>query len=102
MSKLKQGNEYLYQVIKRPLITEKATNQSTLGQYVFEVSKDATKTDIKRAVELLFPGRKAKEVRTVYMPGKEKRRGKHAGRTQSGKKAIVSIEGEPLEELLGA
>ena len=102
MSNLRQGQEYLYQIIKRPLITEKTTQQSSLGKYVFEVSKEATKVDIKKALELLFPGRKVTEVRTVYMPSKEKRRGKNIGRTQSAKKAIVSIEGDPIEELLGA
>lgn len=102
MSTLKQEQEYLYQVIKRPLITEKSSTQTSLGKYTFEVLKEATKVDIQKAVELLFPGRKVKEVRTVYMPSKEKRRGKKIGRTQSGKKAIVTIVGDPIEELLGA
>jgi large subunit ribosomal protein L23 len=102
MSTLRQGQEYLYEVIKRPLITEKASILSAEGKYTFEVSRDATKVDIKKAVELLFPGRKVTEVRTVYMPSKQKRRGKVIGRTQSGKKAIVKIVGEPIEELLGA
>lgn len=102
MSTLRQEQEYLYQVIKRPLITEKSTTQTSLGKYTFEVLKEATKVDIQKAIELLFPGRKVKEVRTVYMPSKEKRRGKKMGRTQSGKKAIVTIEGDPIEELLGA
>lgn len=102
MSTLRQGQEYLYQVIKRPLITEKSSSQTSLGKYTFEVLKDATKVDIQKAIELLFPGRKAKEVRTVYMPSKQKKRGKSIGRTQSSKKAIVTIEGEPIEELLGA
>ncbi len=102
MSILRQGQEYLYQVIKRPLVTEKASSQVSLGKYTFEISKEATKIDVQRAIELLFPGRKVKEVRTIYMPSKEKRRGKKIGRTQSGKKAIVTIEGEPIEELLGA
>ena len=102
MSILRQEQEYLYQVIKKPLVTEKTSANISLGKYTFEISKDATKIDIKRAIELLFPGRKVKEVRTIYMPSKEKRRGKKIGRTQSGKKAIVTIEGEPIEELLGA
>lgn len=102
MSSLRQGQEYLYQVIKRPLVTEKSSTLTSLGKYTFEVLKDATKVDIQKAIELLFPGRKVKEVRTIYMPSKEKRRGKKSGRTQSGKKAIVTVEGEPIEELLGA
>ena len=70
--------------------------------YTFEVVKDATKVEIAQAVELAFPGRKVKSVNTVYMPSKAKRVGYSAGRTQSGKKAIVTIEGDPIEELVGA
>lgn len=96
------STEYLYQIIKRPLLTEKSTSMTALQKYTFEVTKDATKVDVKKAIEMLFPGRKVQTVRTVYMPSKEKRRGKKSGRTQSGKKAIVTITGEPIEELLGA
>lgn len=102
MSKNRTEAEYLYQIIKRPLVTEKSTSQTALGQYVFEVVKDATKIEIKKAVEMLFPGRKVTSVRTAYMPSKQKRRGLKIGRTQSGKKAIVAVEGEPIAELLGA
>ena len=96
------NKERLYSVIKRPLITEKSTEQSSLNKYAFEVLMDATKIEIKQAVELVFPGRKVKKVCTVYMPSHEKRLGMKFGRTQSGKKAIVTIEGEPIEELIGA
>ena len=102
MSIVKSKNERLYEVIKRPLITEKSTETMSAGQYVFEVLKDATKVEIKQAVELVFPGRKVKKVRTVYMPSHEKRLGTKFGRTQSSKKAIVTMEGEPIEELMGA
>lgn len=102
MSKIKQNKERLYDVIKRPIITEKSMTATTLNQYTFEVVKDATKVEIAQAVELAFPGRKVKKVRTVYMPSHAKRVGYSAGRTQSGKKAIVLIEGEPIEELIGA
>lgn len=96
------SNEKLYDVIKKPLITEKSMTGTTLGQYTFEVLKDATKIEIAQAVELAFPGRKVKKVRTVYMPSHAKRMGIKAGRTQSSKKAIVTIEGDPIEELVGA
>lgn len=102
MSNIKTNNEKLYEVIRRPLITEKSTLAMQNGQYTFEVLQDATKVEIKKAVELIFPGRKVKKVQTVYMPSHEKRLGKKYGRTQSGKKAIVTIEGEPIEELIGA
>ena len=71
------------------------------NQYTFEVAKDATKIEIKKAVELIFPGKKVKAVNTVYMPSHEKRMGLKYGRTDSSKKAIVTIEGEPIEELTG-
>ena len=96
------STEKLYDVIKKPLITEKSMAGAILGQYSFEVVKTATKIEIAQAVELAFPGRKVKKVRTVYMPSHAKRMGTKSGRTQSGKKAIVTIEGEPIEELIGA
>lgn len=96
------GTENLYDVIKNPLITEKSMAGTALGQYTFEVVKSATKVEIAKAVELAFPGRKVKKVRTVYMPSHEKRMGLKQGRTSSSKKAIVSIEGDPIEELTGA
>lgn len=102
MSNLKNNTERLYDIIKRPIITEKSMEATTLQQYTFEVIKGATKIEIAQAVELAFPGRKVTSVNTVYMPSKAKRVGHSSGRTQSGKKAIVTIEGEPIEELIGA
>ena len=96
------NTEKLYGIIKKPLITEKSVGATTLGQYTFEVVKNATKIEIAQAVELAFPGRKVKKVRTDYMPSHEKRMGYKFGRTDSSKKAIVTIEGEPIEELIGA
>ena len=94
--------EKLYDVIKRPIITEKSMMATAQGQYTFEVNMNATKVEIAQAVELAFPGRKVKKVRTVYMPSHEKRMGLKFGRTDSSKKAIVTIEGDPIEELVGA
>ena len=91
--------EKLYDVIKRPIITEKSMMSTAQGQYTFEVNMNATKVEIAQAVELAFPGRKVKKVRTVYMPSHEKRMGLKFGRTDSSKKAIVTIEGDPIEEL---
>ncbi len=101
MSTMKQNKERLYDIIKRPIITEKSMTSTAQSQYTFEVAKDATKIEIAQAVELAFPNRKVKKVRTVYMPSHAKRVGYSAGRTQSGKKAIVTIEGDPIEELAG-
>ena len=91
--------EKLYDVIKRPIITEKSMMATAQGQYTFEVNINATKVEIAQAVELAFPGRKVKKVRTVYMPSHEKRMGLKFGRTDSSRKAIVTIEGDPIEEL---
>ncbi len=96
-----QNKERLYDIIKRPIITEKSMITASLNQYTFEVLKDATKVEIAQAVELAFPNRKVKKVRTVYMPSHAKRVGYSVGRTQSSKKAIVTIEGDPIEELAG-
>ena len=96
------SNERLYDVLKKPLITEKSMMATAQGQYTFEVVKTATKIEIAKAVELAFPGRKVKKVRTVYMPSHAKRMGAKQGQTQSSKKAIVTIEGDPIEELIGA
>jgi large subunit ribosomal protein L23 len=100
MSSLRKNSEKLYDIIKRPLVTEKSTEAIKAGQYSFEVVEEATKIEIKQAVELIFPGRKVKKVRTIYMPSHEKRLGRKFGRTQSGRKAIVTIEGEPITELM--
>ena len=102
MSKERTNIEKLYDVIKTPLITEKSMAGVALGQYTFEVVKEATKIEIAKAVELAFPGRKVKKVRTVYMPSHAKRMGVKQGQTQSSKKAIVTIDGDPIEELTGA
>jgi len=96
---MNKETERLYDVIKKSLITEKSVAATEKAQYTFEVKKDATKIEIAKAVELAFPGRKVKKVRTVYMPSHAKRLVYKSGRTNSGKKAIVTIEGEPIEFL---
>ena len=99
MSKDRTNTEKLFDVIKRAIITEKSMMATSLGQFTFEVDKNATKVEIAQAVELAFPGRKVTKVRTVYMPSHEKRMGYKFGRTDSSKKAFVTIEGDPIEEL---
>lgn len=101
MSKDRTNKEKLYDIIKKPLITEKSMMATSLGQYTFEVNMKATKIEIAQAIELAYPGRKVKKVRTVYMPSHAKRMGYKIGRTDSAKKAIVTIDGEPIEELIG-
>ncbi|MCR8726552.1 50S ribosomal protein L23 [Frigidibacter sp. ROC022] len=80
-----------YDVVVKPIITEKATMASEHGAVVFEVAKSATKTTIKEAVENLF-GVKVKAVNTVVTKGKTKRfRGK-PGTRRDVKKAYVTLE----------
>ena len=90
-----------YDIIRKPIITEKSMMAVQDNTYTFEVRKDASKVEIAQAVELAYPNRKVKKVRTVYMPSHQKRMGMKFGRTQSGKKAIVTIVGDPIEELTG-
>jgi len=95
------NKERLYDIIRKPVITEKSMMMTANNTYTFEVDKDASKVEIAQAIELAYPNRKVKKVRTVYMPSHSKRMGMKFGRTQSGKKAIVTIVGDPIEELTG-
>ncbi|MEM9011049.1 MAG: 50S ribosomal protein L23 [Pseudomonadota bacterium] len=80
-----------YDVIRKPVITEKATMASETGKVVFEVAMDANKPQIKEAIESLF-GVKVKAVNTTITKGKVKRfRGK-PGRRKDVKKAYVTLE----------
>jgi large subunit ribosomal protein L23 len=80
-----------YQVVLRPLITEKATHLSDRhNAYTFEVNPLATKTEIKAAVEVLF-NVKVKDVRTQNRRGKVRRYRLKVGRMRNWKKAIVAL-----------
>lgn len=87
----------IYDVIKAPVITEKATILKESNKVVLKVDKSATKKEIKDAVEKLFKV-KVENVRTIILPGKWKRVGRNVGKTSSWKKAIVTLkEGEKLD-----
>ena len=88
----------LYRTIVRPLITEKSSAAyQDRGEYTFEVHPDATKPQIRSAVEQLF-GVKVTGVWTSNVRGKEKRMGKTVGRRPNWKKAIVTLrEGDTIE-----
>jgi large subunit ribosomal protein L23 len=88
-----------YQIIRRPVITEKGLGaKETEGTLVFEVAADATKTEIKEAVQKAFKVKVA-GVRTATFQGKERRRGKFAGYRPDWKKAYVRLKaGEKLPE----
>ena len=81
-----------YEVIRRPLITEKGVTKKESEQTLcFEVSQDANKTQIRQAVEKLFKV-KVDEVRTVSLTGKLRRRGRFAGYRGDWKKAYVRLK----------
>jgi len=85
-------------VLKRPLLTEKATiGREMANEYAFEVDGKANKIEIKGAVEKLF-NVKVTKVRTMNFSGKLKRMGAHQGRRSSWKKAVVTlVEGQTLD-----
>jgi large subunit ribosomal protein L23 len=81
-----------YEVIQRPLLTEKGTRlREEANQYLFRVAKRATKIEIKRAIEQLFKVT-VLEIRTVQVRGKVKRLGRFQGRQPSWKKAVATLK----------
>lgn len=80
-----------YDVILKPVVTEKSMNAMNEKKYTFYVHTDATKNQIKEAVEKLFNGAKVKKVNTMNLDGKKRRRGSIIGRTAKTKKAIVQL-----------
>ena len=91
------NQERLMKVIVAPIISEKATHVGEKHrQVIFEVLPDATKAEIKAAVELLFKEQKVEvaAVNVVNVKGKEKRHGRFMGRRKAIRKAYVSLKGE--------
>ncbi len=80
----------IYDIIKRPIITEASMDMTAGKKYVFEVMKDATKPEIANAVEKLFKVKVA-YVNTIIVKKKPKRVGVHSGYTSEWKKAIVQL-----------
>ena len=78
-----------YDVILKPVVTEKSMNQMGDKKYTFLVNPEANKSQIKEAVEKMFAGAKVKRVNTVNYDGKSKRRGATTGKTAATKKAVV-------------
>ena len=80
-----------YDVILKPIITEKSMDAMSEKKYTFLVHTDATKSQVKEAVEKMFAGTKVKSVNTMNCEGKTKRRGMTFGKTAKTKKAIVKL-----------
>ena len=91
------ANIKYYDVILRPVITEKSMNAMGEKKYTFLVHPEANKSMIKEAVEKMFEGTKVKKVNTINVPGKKKRRGTTVGRTAKTKKAIVWLTEDSKE-----
>ncbi len=100
-AKKKEAAEWMYEIIRTPHITEKATMGSQYSQVTFQVPGSATKPSIKEAVEVLFDV-KVKGVNTIVQKGKTKRFKGITGRRSDFKKAIVTLEeGQTIDAGVG-
>ena len=95
MSTLKVSKERLINLLVAPHVSEKSARAAAANQYVFKVLTDATKPEIKAAVEMLFSKKdtalEVTGVRVANVKGKEKRFGRFIGRRRNWKKAYVSL-----------
>ena len=85
------ANVKYYDVILKPIVTEKSMHAMAEKKYTFLVHPEANKSMIKEAVEKMFEGTEVKSVNTMNMDGKKKRRGYTVGTTAKTKKAIVTL-----------
>jgi len=92
-----------YDVILKPVVTEKSMKALEIQKYTFLVHPDATKIQVREAVEKLFDGAKVDKVNTMNIKGKNRRRGYTKGRTASKKKAVVTLkpDSKPIEFFAG-
>ena len=86
-----------YDVVLRPVITEKSMNMMADKKYTLYDNPQATKTQVKDAVEKLFAGTKVVSVNTMNLDGKKRRRGMVEGRTAKRKKAIVTLSADSAD-----
>ena len=86
-----------FDVILRPVVTEKSMADMAEKKYTFLVHPEANKVQIKEAVEKMFEGAKVKAVHTMNLEGKKKRRGMVIGKTAKRKKAIVTLAADSKE-----
>ena len=86
-----------YDVIIKPIVTEKSMNSMSDKKYTFLVNPDATKNQIREAVEKMFAGTKVEKVNTMNLGGKIRRRGNTFGKTAKTKKAIVQLTADSAD-----
>ncbi len=79
-----------YDIIIRPINTERSMERASMKKYVFEIAPDANKIEVRNAVEEIFDV-KVKSVNTIKLPAKSKRVGVHLGKTTATKKAVVTL-----------
>ena len=91
------ANIQYYDVILKPVVTEKSMNAMADKKYTFLVHPEANKSQVKEAVEKMFPGTKVEKVNTMNIQGKTKRRGMTFGKTAKTKKAIVKLTEDSKE-----
>ena len=91
------ANVQYYDVILKPVITEKTMELMADKKYTFLVHTEATKNQVKEAVEKMFAGTKVAGVNTMNLDGKTKRRGMTFGKTAKTKKAIVQLTEDSAE-----
>ena len=91
------ANVQYYDVILKPVITEKSMEDMSAKKYTFLVHPDANKTQIKEAVEKMFEGTKVAKVNTMNLDGKTRRRGMTFGKTAQKKKAIVQLTADSAD-----
>ncbi len=91
------ANVQYYDVILKPVITEKSMEDMGSKKYTFLVHPEANKTQIKEAVEKMFEGTKVASVNTMNLEGKTRRRGMTYGKTAAKKKAIVQLTADSAD-----
>ena len=91
------ANLKYYDVILKPIVTEKSMNAMSEKKYTFSVHTDANKAQIKEAVEKMFTGTKVAQVNTMNLDGKKRRRGNTVGKTAKTKKAIVQLTADSAD-----
>ena len=91
------ANVQYFDVILKPVITEKSMNAMSEKKYTFLVHPEANKSMIKEAVEKMFPGTKVASVNTMNLDGKTKRRGMTFGKTAKTKKTVVKLTEDSKE-----
>ncbi len=91
------ANIQYYDVILKPVVTEKSMELMADKKYTFLVHTEATKSQVKEAVEKMFKGTKVASVNTMNLDGKTKRRGMTYGKTAKTKKAIVQLTADSAD-----